>query len=135
VQWAADSAHLLYSTAYDLYELALDGSAPVLVGSNVVRSYGSVSSRRRAYALTMATANGTSLYYVTVADGVAVTPMQIDVGDADSSTVQVSLALESVFYAGQSKAVYIVDLSGSTPAAPAQLLPSSANWTNFAVTQ
>jgi hypothetical protein len=135
VQWAADSAHLLYSVASSgLYELALDGSAPVLLGTNVGLSYGSVSSRRRAYVFASTVSSGPSLNYVTVSNGVASAPMQIDVGDANTQTVQVSLALESVFYSAQSRAVYIADLSGSTPAAPAQLLPSGPNWTFFAIT-
>ena len=130
-KWAADSSHLLFcSSAGNLYELSIDGTAPLLLGANASLRFWSISDTRRAYVY----AGSKGLSYVVAGNGTASTPIVLDGADANTGDVAVSRALETLFYGAQSNAVYMVDLSGSAPGTPAQLF-SDADPTSFSLSE
>jgi hypothetical protein len=127
IAWAADSQHVLFrdsSASAGLYELSLTGAAPLFLASNVGSTFASASASKRAYVYAASGAGG-GLYYVVAGDGSASTPLLVDTNDAYITGLAVSRTLETIFYTAQSKAVYMVDASGSKPGMPAQLFAGS----------
>jgi hypothetical protein len=60
-------------------------------------------------------------------------PARLDANDASTNQIAISPTLGIVLYAAQSNAVYMVDLSRSTPGQPAQLFPATTATTRIAL--
>src|SRR5262249_55675131 len=128
--WAGDSRHLAFcSSTGSLYELSIDGTSPLLLATSASSQVWPVSDTRRAYVYV-----GAGLSYVVAGSGTASTPIVLDADDANTGNIAVSRTLETVFYGAQSNAVYMVDLSGSTPGTPAQVF-SDPNATAFSISE
>jgi Tol biopolymer transport system component len=132
--WSADSRHVVIVDAgAHLSELALDGSAPLPLGTDTVLQAWPVSASPRRYDFFANCIFGATLYYTAVDGSTASTPLRLDAADPSTNQLAVSQTLGTVFYAAGSNAVYMIDLSGSTPGQPAQLFPGSTDTTRIAL--